>query len=97
MRMRPEDVEYGMNKTPDGVHCLHSTEVIVLPTPDGFMYALRTVSHGDPGENVTDDSTVRREDVLTQMFGMNESDLIQLASEVHAALAFASGIRGSAN
>jgi len=98
MRMRPEDVEFGSNQEPTDVQCSHLTEIIPMPTPNGFMFALKVVSHGDPGERVHDDDAyVNREDIRTTLYGMNESDLIALANEVHGALAFVTGVMGSAN
>lgn len=87
MRMRPEDVEKAMSRTvPSDVRCLHGTSIVPIPTPDGFMFAFRVVSHGDPGDQAKADGFVPESEINVTDYGMNEHDLYELAAAVCAML-----------
>lgn len=87
MRMRPEDVEKAMSRTvPSDVRCLHATSIVPIPTPDGFMFAFRVVSHGDPGDQAKADGFVPESEINVTDYGMNEHDLYELAAAVCAML-----------
>lgn len=97
MRMNPELVVKALEGNSTDTQCLHAATLVPIPTPDGFMFAMRVVSHGDPGPAYKDDSEVQESAVRVMDYGMNESDLIQLAEEVYAAMAFLTGLRCSEN
>lgn len=86
MRMRPEDAQAALDRTkPNDIQCLHRTAVVPIPTPDGFMFAFRVVSHGDPGSRT--EEFVPTEEIQVTDYGMNERDLYELADAVMGALA----------
>lgn len=98
MRMRPEDVENAMSRrVPSDVQCLHGTSIVPIPTPDGFMFAMRTVSHGDPGDQYKTETTVPEDAIKVTDYGMNEDDLWALAAAVTNALDMLAAVSSSEN
>lgn len=98
MRVRPEDVDSAMlRRVPNDVQCLHGTSVVPIPTPGGFVFALRTVSHGDPGDQYKTETTVPEDAIKVTDYGMNEADLWALATAVMNALDMIAAVSGSEN
>lgn len=98
MRVRPEDVDSAMSRrVPNDVQCLHGTSVVPIPTPGGFVFALRTVSHGDPGDQCKTETTVPEDVIKVTDYGMNEADLWALATAVMNALDVLAAVSSSEN
>jgi len=98
MRMRPEDVEAAMSRrVPTDVQCMHATSIVPIPVSDGFMFAFRVVSHGDPGDQYKADTHVPESQIKVTDYGMNEADLWQLAAAVTTALDMLAAMSGSEN
>jgi hypothetical protein len=96
MRMRPEDVESAMSRrVPNDVQCLHGTAIVPIPTPNGFVFAMRAVSHGDPGDQCETETTVPENEIKVTDYGMNEADLWALATAVTNALDMLAAMSGS--
>ncbi len=97
MRMDRADFEHAMTKDIEDSRCLHGVRVGVIPTPDGPMFILRIVAHGDPGPDSEEMAVVPVEDIQTIDFGMNMADFTRLADEVAHAGYKAMTLKGSEN
>lgn len=85
--IRPRDLKRAMDKIiPDDVRCMHGASVIPIPTPEGLMFALRVVSHGNPGPETKPGDYVSAESVTTTDYGLGFSTFMELAESVDNSL-----------
>lgn len=82
MQIKREDFEKAMTQEVTDPRCLHGTRIEVIPTPEGPMFMLRTVSHGDPGPDSSATAVVPSDKIIVTDFGMDLNDFRRLAHEV---------------
>lgn len=82
MQMRREDYDEAMTREIEDPRCLHGARIGVIPTPEGPMFVLRTVDHGDPGPDTSATEFIPTDKINVTDYGMNMADFTALVHEV---------------